>query len=72
MIYSEYVKFLKKNDINLFDYEYRISYKYLFSLKQNKDQVGGGNYLYSKNKKELLYLINITTSQNPNYVYSLI
>ena len=72
MIYSEYVKFLKSKDINLFDYEYRISYKYLFTLRQNKEQKGGGDYLNNKDKKELLYLINITTSQNPNYIYSLI
>lgn len=72
MIYSEYVKFLKSKNINLFDHEYRISYKYLFILRANKDQIGGGNYLHSKSNKELLYLINITTSQNPNYIYSLI
>lgn len=73
MIYSDYVKFLKEKNINLFDHEYRISYKYLINFKpNNKQQIGGGNYLYNKSNKELLYLINITNSQYPNYIYSLI
>ena len=46
MNFLEYKKHLISNDIRLFDFDYRISYKNLFILNENiyqSNQTGGGN-----------------------------
>jgi hypothetical protein len=73
MLYSEYVKFIKNYNINLFDYQYRISYNEIFN-NNNHIQTGGSRYniLNTKSKKEIMMIINVSLSSNPQYISLLI
>ena len=74
MNYQEYVKFLNQNNIKLFDYQYRISYDNIIRNRINIEQIGGGNgnFLQNKSKDELLLIVNIANSSQPNCLISLI
>ncbi len=74
MKYIEYLKHLKDNNIILFDHDYRISYNNIKNYYYiNKFTGGGVNYnkLFNLNKNELEQIINISLSQNPQYLISL-
>ena len=70
MDYIKYINHLKKNNIFLFDHEYRISFfninKY---MNLNKPMTGGGKLLFSKD--ELERMVNIALSSNPHYLLNL-
>jgi hypothetical protein len=74
MKYTNYLKYLKSNNIILFDHDYRISYNNINNY-YFRQQVGGGNInnnkLFNLNKNELEKIINIALSQNPQYLISL-
>lgn len=62
---STFKEFLKKKDIILFDYEYRIAL-YKINLIKN-EQIGGGQevkLLSNKTKMEINQIINYTLSFN--------
>ena len=69
MNYTQYVNYLKSNNINLFDHDYRISYHNI-NQYYNKEMSGGGNnsFLSQYNLKQLTDIINISISANPNYL----
>ena len=50
MKFIEYKNILKENDIHLFDYDYRNTFKNIFILNDdiynNKEQIGGSNTTY--------------------------
>ncbi len=75
MKYTNYLKYLKSNNIFLFDHEYRISFNNINNYYNIKQQVGGSNNksniinkLFKLNKNELEQVINISLSQNPQYL----
>ncbi len=77
MKYTNYLNYLKSNDIILFDHDYRISYNNINNYY--KQQFGGSNSnnlnninrLFNLNKNELEKVINIALSSNPQYLMSL-
>ncbi len=76
MKYTNYLNYLKSNNIILFDHDYRISYNNINNY-YFRQQVGGANNnninnkLFNLNKNELEKIINISLSQNPQYLISL-
>lgn len=73
MKYSDYINFLNEKNINLFDHDARISYHQIFNNYNNNQQYGGGNHILSnKSIDELKLIINIATSSNPHFLYSLL
>jgi hypothetical protein len=71
MLYTEYVKFLKNYKINLFDYQYRISYNEIFNnYKFNQNGGGDKNYnvLNNKSIEDIKMIVNISLSSNPQYI----
>jgi hypothetical protein len=71
MKFIQYKKILEKNNINLFDHEYRISYFEMQNNHSNNIMKGGGS-LYEKlknmNNNDLLNLVKISISSNPQYL----
>lgn len=69
MLYQDYVKFLKNYNINLFDYQYRISYNEIFN-NNTIIQTGGSrhNLLKYKNKEDIMMIVNVSLSSNPQYI----
>jgi hypothetical protein len=77
MKYTNYLKYLKSNNIILFDHDYRVSYNNINNY-YFRQQTGGGttniinnNKLFNLNKNELGKIINIALSPNPQYLISL-
>jgi hypothetical protein len=71
MKYIEYLKYLKNNNIILFDHDYRISYNNINNYYNINKMTGGGksnNNLFRLNKNELEQIVNIALSQNPQYL----
>jgi hypothetical protein len=71
MKYIEYLNYLKKNNIVLFDHDYRISYNNINNYYNINKMTGGGkssNKLFILNKDELEQIVNIALSQNPQYL----
>jgi hypothetical protein len=70
MNYKDYIKYLKLNNIILFDHDYRISF---YNIKNymniNKQMTGGGKLIF--NKEELEMIVNIALSSNPQYLLNL-
>ena len=67
MKYIEYIKYLKKNNIKLFDSDYRISYCRFNSLNNNNILYGGGtNILYKLSKNKITKLIKLLLNNNNN------
>jgi len=79
MNFIDYKNYLIKNNINLFDYDYRTSYKNAIILNENlnqQEQIGGGDTFYmspftmikrsneKNDKKKLSLLINKLTNGN--------
>ncbi len=68
MKYIDFVNYLKSNNINLFDHDYRISYNniniYYNNYLNNNHQVGGSN-------NHLETIVNISLSSNPHYLLNL-
>ncbi len=74
MKYINYLNYLKENNIILFDHDYRISYnniKNYYNINNNFSGGGTGHKLLSLSKNELEQVINISLSQNPQYLMSL-
>ena len=75
MKYKHYIKYLKSNNIILFDHDYRISLNNVNNYLNNTSQTGGGkinkNNLLIFNKEELQMIINISLSSNPHYLLNL-
>jgi hypothetical protein len=74
MKYIEYLNYLKNNNIILFDHEYRISYNNINNYYNINKMTGGGksnNKLFILNKDELIQIVNIALSQNPQYLINL-
>lgn len=69
MLYSEYIKILKDNNIKLFDHEKRISFYNINYFKFNNEQKGGGYLIENKNLKNI---IDISLSSNPQNLLNLI
>lgn len=74
MKYTNYIKYLKSNNIILFDHDYRISFNNINNY-YNKQQTGGSNNekqninrLFKIDKNELQMIISIALSQNPHYL----
>lgn len=72
MEYSEYVKFLNNKNIILFDHDYRISYHNIFKRLPLQQTGGGNNILENKSIDEIKTIVNVATSSNHQYVYSLL
>ena len=82
MNYNNYITYLKKNNIILFDYQYRLSYYKLNKLQLFNNQIGGSinnknntNILFkNKSYKETINIINLSLSNNIKlgYLYYLI
>ena len=72
MNYTEYLELLKKNNIELFDYDKRISYHNIKKFKLNNNQTGGGvgNYLKNKSQFEFKNIINLSLCSTPNLLIS--
>lgn len=75
MDYIKYINHLKKNNIFLFDHEYRISFfninKY---MNLDRPMKGGANTTNNKllfEKNELERMVNIALSPNPQYLINL-
>jgi hypothetical protein len=72
MKYKEYIKYLKSNNIILFDYDYRISYNNIKiyyninNINNNNKLSGGGNN--NHNIHNIHTIINIALSSNPHYL----
>ncbi len=69
MKYIDFVNYLKSNNINLFDHDYRISYNniniyYNNYLNNNNNQTGGGS-------DDLKLIVNLSLSSNPQYLLNL-
>ena len=74
MKYIEYLNYLKKNNIVLFDHDYRISYNNINNYYNINKMTGGGkisNKLFILNKDELEQIVNIALSQNPQYLINI-
>jgi hypothetical protein len=72
MKYIDYVKYLKSQNIILFDHDYRISFNNINNYYNNssKEMVGGGfNKFNNINKDKLIDIINVSISSNPEYLY---
>lgn len=68
MKYIDYVNYLKSNNINLFDYEYRISYNNILYYNTTQ-QTGGGDMIIKKyDITQLKNIIDISLSQFPHYI----
>jgi hypothetical protein len=65
--YIQFINYLKKNNIIMFDHDYRISYNRLnnekFINKYINNQTGGGS------QNELKNIVNLSVSSNPHYVF---
>ena len=81
MDFKKFRKILEKNNIKLFDYEYRISYNRIFNMNKicnQNNQYGGGdinsNIFKLKSKNNLENIINYSLSKNMKlgYLYYLI
>ena len=74
MEYKDYIKYLKSNNIILFDHDYRISYNnikiyYNINNLNNKNNlIGGGNNNDHHNNNNIHTIINIALSSNPQYL----
>lgn len=69
MQYIEYINLLKNKGIELFDYQYRMSYYEIFN--NNLQKGGSVNTLYSnllleKTKQELEIIVDVSLSKNPD------
>ncbi len=69
MNYDEYLDILKRNNIELFDYDKRISYHNIKNYSININQKGGGDFKYYKNFKNI---IDISLSSTPQLLLSLL
>lgn len=70
MNYKEYIKYLKSNNIILFDHDYRISFNNINNyMNNNKQMTGGGELLFDK--EELKMIVNIALSSNPQMLLNL-
>jgi hypothetical protein len=67
--YIDYVNYLKKNNIVMFDHDYRISYNKLnnekFVNKYINNQTGGGII----SQENLRNIVNLSISSNPQYLF---
>ena len=67
--YIDYVNYLKKNNIVMFDHDYRISYNKLnnekFVNKYINNQTGGGTI----SQENLRNIVNLSISSNPQYLF---
>ena len=82
MKYCEFVNILKNKGIDLFDYEYRISYNNINNFNNiynfnNNEQKGGGKdkvkqMFEYKDKNDLNIIVNLSLSSNPLNLYSLL
>jgi len=57
MNYNNYITYLKKNNIILFDYQYRLSYYKLNKLQLFNNQIGGS--INNKNNTNIFLKINL-------------
>lgn len=75
MNYKDYIKYLKSNNIILFDHDYRISFNNINNYLNTKIQTGGGkinkNNLLIFKEDELKMIVNIALSSNPHYLLNL-
>jgi hypothetical protein len=74
MNYKQYVKYLKSNNIILFDHDYRISFYNINNyMNLSKEMTGGGGNINKLlyDKKELEMIVNIALSSNPQYLLNL-
>jgi hypothetical protein len=69
MLYTEYLKILNDNNIQLFDHEKRISFYNINYYKFKNEQTGGG---YLKNNKNFKIIIDISLSSNPQNLLNLL
>jgi hypothetical protein len=72
MNYTNYVNYLKSNNIILFDHDYRISYHNINQYLE-KNMIGGGNNnqkisLSKYNLQQLIEIVNISISSNPSFL----
>ena len=69
--YIDYVNYLKKNNIVMFDHDYRISYSKLnnekFVNKYINNQTGGSSQNISRDR--LRNIVNLSISSNPQYLF---
>ncbi len=72
MNYKQYIKYLKSNNIILFDHDYRISYNNINNYMAFKKLMTGGAKKNSSkllfNKEDLEMIVNIALSSNPQYL----
>lgn len=75
MEYKDYIKYLKSNNIILFDHDYRISYNnikiyYNINNLNNNNLIGGGNHNnnYNNDNININTIINLALSSNPQYL----
>lgn len=70
MKFNQYKKLLERNNIQLFDHDYRISYFELTNIIDNN--MRGGGSLYKKLKDmdhiNLINLVKISISSNSQYI----
>jgi len=76
--YIDYVNYLKKNNIVMFDHDYRISYNKLnnekFVNKYINNQIGGDISQKNISQKNILQenlrnIVNLSISSNPQYLF---
>jgi hypothetical protein len=75
MKYIDYVKYLKSKNINLFDFDYRISYNNFIHVLNNKAKpymIGGGNVLNQYDDIMLRNIIDISLSPMRSNLYLLL
>jgi hypothetical protein len=82
MKFIDYKRLLEKNNIILFDHDYRISYYNINNfnnLKSNNNMIGGGDYnsfvinlLKEKNTNDLRSIVQMSLSSNPLYLFNYI
>ena len=74
MKFNQYKKLLERNNIQLFDHDYRISYFELTNIIDNN--MRGGGSLYKKLKDmdhiNLINLVKISISSNSQYINCLL
>jgi len=71
--YIDYVNYLKKNNIVMFDHDYRISYNKLnnekFVNKYINNQIGGDISQKNISQENLRNIVNLSISSNPQYLF---
>jgi hypothetical protein len=73
MEYKDYIKYLKSNNIILFDHDYRISYnniKIYYNINNiiNNNLTGGGKNNNNNDNNDIHTIIKLSLSSNPQYL----